>query len=131
MAGSPVADGEGFTQAVGLTRGRGGRIDVRRGAEVVQLPLPADDVRGYDSFPEVLEHDCWLLPEELGGPVVGLDGRALGINVARSHHAAVAVPAAAAREAVGRLRRGAGRALWEEAVRAAAPAVGDGASGGR
>jgi serine protease Do len=35
-------------------------------------------------FPTVLQHDTVLLPKHCGGPLVGLDGKALGINIARA-----------------------------------------------
>ena len=36
-----------------------------------------------EGYPTVLEHDLPLLPVECGGPVVGLDGRAVGVTIAR------------------------------------------------
>lgn len=38
----------------------------------------------HDDFPLVFQHDSPLLPEHCGGPLVDLDGRVLGINIARS-----------------------------------------------
>ena len=35
-------------------------------------------------FPEALQHDTVLDPEDCGGPVVDLDGRVVGFNIARS-----------------------------------------------
>ena len=35
------------------------------------------------NFPTVLQHDTYLFPNECGGPVVSLDGRVIGINIAR------------------------------------------------
>jgi serine protease Do len=35
-------------------------------------------------FPAVIQHDTVLAPDECGGTVVDLDGRALGINIARA-----------------------------------------------
>jgi len=37
-----------------------------------------------DDFPEVLQHDCVVKPEDCGGPVVDLDGEVVGVNVARA-----------------------------------------------
>lgn len=85
-------------------------ITVRRNDEVqiykVNLsPLPYFECPGAisqyanmrcDDFPEVLEHDIPLALNECGGPVVALDGRALGINIARvGDHGSMAIPAAA------------------------------------
>jgi S1-C subfamily serine protease len=36
-----------------------------------------------DNFPEVLQHDIPLLPADMGGPVATLEGRVVGINIAR------------------------------------------------
>jgi serine protease Do len=48
----------------------------------------------YDNFPVVLEHDLPLTLDECGGPVIGLDGKALGISVARvGEHGCMAIPA--------------------------------------
>lgn len=37
-----------------------------------------------DDYPTALQHDMPLRPEEVGGPIVDLDGRVLGINIARA-----------------------------------------------
>ncbi|MDG2384925.1 MAG: PDZ domain-containing protein [Pirellulaceae bacterium] len=45
-------------------------------------------------FPSVLQHDTFLLPEHCGGPVVDLEGRVVGINIARAERiASYALPA--------------------------------------
>lgn len=36
-----------------------------------------------DNFPEVLQHDIPLLPADMGGPVANLEGKVVGINIAR------------------------------------------------
>lgn len=36
-----------------------------------------------DNFPEVLQHDIPLFPADMGGPVATLDGKVVGINIAR------------------------------------------------
>jgi S1-C subfamily serine protease len=37
----------------------------------------------HDGFPVVIQHDCGLRPVDCGGPLVTLDGRAVGVNIAR------------------------------------------------
>lgn len=37
-----------------------------------------------DEFEAIYQHDAVLRPEDCGGPVVGLDGKAYGINIARA-----------------------------------------------
>ena len=49
-------------------------------------------------FPSALEHDTVLLPNQCGGPLVDLDGKAIGINIARANRvASYAIPAHVAR----------------------------------
>jgi serine protease Do len=49
-------------------------------------------------FPSALEHDSVLSPHQCGGPLVGLDGKAIGINIARASRVATyAIPARVAR----------------------------------
>lgn len=47
-----------------------------------------------DDFPNVFEHDAPLTASECGGPIVGLDGKAMGITIASvSAHGCMAIPA--------------------------------------
>jgi serine protease Do len=47
-------------------------------------------------FASVLQHDTFLLPEHCGGPVCDLEGRVVGVNIARAERiASYALPAAA------------------------------------
>ena len=34
-------------------------------------------------FPNALQHDLTIRPDECGGPIVNLDGQVVGVNVAR------------------------------------------------
>jgi serine protease Do len=46
-----------------------------------------------DDFPTVFEHDVPLAANECGGPIVGLDGKALGLTIASvSGHGCMAIP---------------------------------------
>src|SRR4029077_19551483 len=40
------------------------------------------DRRG--GFPSILQHDTVVQPQDCGGPVIDLDGKAVGINIARA-----------------------------------------------
>ena len=52
-------------------------------------------------FQQVLQHDAILLPSEVGGPVVDLTGKALGINIARAGRVeTLALPASAVQKLV-------------------------------
>jgi serine protease Do len=54
-----------------------------------------------EAFPSVFEHDSLLNPDECGGPIVDLEGRALGINIARaSRVSSYALPADIVRQAL-------------------------------
>ncbi|MBW3540487.1 MAG: PDZ domain-containing protein [Planctomycetes bacterium] len=62
-------------------------------------------VRG--GFPQTLQHDTVLRPEDCGGPVVDLSGRAVGINIARAGRTETyAVPAAAVLALIDDLKSG-------------------------
>jgi len=55
----------------------------------------------HNSFPIALTHDTVLQAAECGGPVVDLDGRAIGLNIARADRTATyAIPAATARKMI-------------------------------
>lgn len=66
--------------------GGGERIDFQR-----QLGGPLSRRRA--GFSKVMQHDTVLRPNECGGPVVNLDGKCVGINIARaSREASFALP---------------------------------------
>jgi serine protease Do len=83
-----------------LKAGDGVRLKVRRGEEELVLratleqrpagrgdPLAAMSGKlsqRRTGFPVILQHDTILRPEDCGGPVVNLDGKAVGINIARA-----------------------------------------------
>jgi len=61
-------------------------------------------------FQRVLQHDTVLKPEDCGGPVVGLDGTCVGVNVARAGRIeTLAIPAVDVRKLVARVRGGVGK----------------------
>ncbi len=67
-------------------RGRRGSFFSRR--------LEGDLSTRRTSFPTVLQHDTVLLPSFCGGPLIDLDGKAVGINIARAGRVnSYAVPA--------------------------------------
>ncbi len=56
-------------------------------------------------YPRVLQHDADIFPNQCGGPLVGLDGKMVGINIARADRVvSYAIPAETAREIFDRLR---------------------------
>jgi serine protease Do len=57
-------------------RGGRGRVDQNRmGSELSERK---------DGFPTILQHDTVIKPADCGGPLVDLDGRVVGVNVARA-----------------------------------------------
>lgn len=50
----------------------------------IQNRMGGDLSRRRTGFEAVIQHDAVLRPEECGGPAVGLNGKALGINIARA-----------------------------------------------
>ncbi|MEI8198342.1 MAG: PDZ domain-containing protein, partial [Phycisphaerae bacterium] len=64
--------------------------------------------RRHSGFAAVLTHDTVLRPNECGGPLVDLDGRVIGLNIARaSRTETYALPAAVVARVVAELRAGA------------------------
>src|SRR5262249_4073083 len=63
------------------------------------------DRRG--GFPTILQHDTVLRPEDCGGPLVNLDGKVLGINIARAGRVeSYAIPSEAVRTVLDDLKSG-------------------------
>jgi len=76
-------------------------LKVRRGNEVIRVKATLGSAQDAPSrgtiqnrmggklsdwrtgFPAVFQHDTYLKPEDCGGPLVDLDGRVVGINIAR------------------------------------------------
>jgi serine protease Do len=64
-------------QTPGGRGGRGGRGDSQN-----RMGGPLSERK--NGFPTILQHDTPLRPSDCGGPLVDLDGRVIGINVARA-----------------------------------------------
>lgn len=63
--------------------------------------IPSERATG---FPQVLQHDTPLLPEQCGGPLVDLNGNVIGVNIARGGRvASYAIPANHMRTLVSKL----------------------------
>ena len=88
-----------------LRRGRPGRTTATLGGQTVSSArakrfkmmnrLGAVLSKRSDDFPFVFQHDSPLFPEQCGGPIVDLQGRVLGINIARNGRAStLAIPSA-------------------------------------
>lgn len=76
----------------------------RTGAESRQEHIWGPLSRVRRGFGLVLQHDAVLDPQLCGGPLVDLDGRAVGVNIARAGRVeTLALPAATVREVAARL----------------------------
>jgi serine protease Do len=111
VAGKAVADEQAFRKML-LDRKPGDvvALRVKRGDEELELeaklgkrpPNRADIQNNMGSqlskrrigFPDFLQHDSVVLPNDCGGPLVDLDGKVIGINIARAGRTeSYAVPA--------------------------------------
>lgn len=98
-------------------------VRVRRGSEEVVLepilgerPLERADFQNQlgsklsdhrTGFPMVLQHDTVLRPVDCGGPLVDLDGKVIGINIARAGRTeTLAIPAEAVKQLLSDLKSG-------------------------
>jgi serine protease Do len=99
------------------------KVTVKRGSEEVELhpklgKRPADRADFQNQlgsklsdhrtgFPMVLQHDTVLRPVDCGGPLVDLDGKVIGINIARAGRTeTLAIPAEAIKPLLDDLKSG-------------------------
>jgi serine protease Do len=120
IGGVPLRRHEDLAECV-RGHGAGERLTVRllRAGKRVEcvLRLRAEGQRQFsgrrDDFPAVIEHDAPLLAHECGGPLVDLEGRVLGINIARvGPHGCMALPAGLVRKVLPDLLAGKLAANW-------------------
>jgi serine protease Do len=72
-----------------------------------QNHLGSDLSEHRSGFPQILQHDMVLRPDNCGGPVVDLDGKAIGINIARAGRVeSYAIPVEAVRALLDDLKSG-------------------------
>ncbi len=73
----------------------------------VQNHMGGDLSNRKSGFPKFLQHDTILKPSEVGGPLVDLDGKAVGINIARAGRTeSYAIPSEALLPLLGDLQSG-------------------------
>lgn len=127
IAKTPIIDSETMVNTIQLHKpGETVEIKVKRGEKELELKATLDkrtpeqankrdfqnnmgsvlsDHRG--GFPQILQHDSVLKPSDCGGPVVDLDGKALGINIARAGRVeSYAIPAEAVQKLIGDFKSG-------------------------
>jgi serine protease Do len=89
---------------VEATLGPNDEMDAQINRHEFQNQLGGELSRRRAGFPSVFQHDTVLRPNECGGPLIDLDGRAVGINIARAGRvASYAIPAAMAKEVLAAL----------------------------
>lgn len=117
LAGRAIRDGDSLKSCVGeLCPGDSLIIRVQRGNRVIDVRAVMggmmDDFYGQaekpflfrigsplslrrSGFPKVMQHDAVLAPQDCGSCVLGIDGRAIGLNIARADRTTThAIPAA-------------------------------------
>ena len=92
------------------------KVTVRLGSRAPNSSInPTERMNGEVSarrtaFPIVMQHDSVIAPNEVGGPIVDLEGNVVGINIARPNRTATyAIPAARAKLLVTELKNWAAR----------------------
>lgn len=93
-------------------------FSIRRDGGRVQAAVPIEAASGdsitsreyadtsprWSGFPDVVTHDTIVAREHCGGPVVDLEGRVLGVNIARLHRfSTLAIPQSTVRRRVGEM----------------------------
>lgn len=92
-------NGKHLTTTVRLGERQGATLENATGNRLIGVN------RRDSGFGSVVQHDALLPPEKCGGPVVDLDGRFVGMNIARSDRTRnYAVPAAILRASVDHMR---------------------------
>jgi serine protease Do len=129
--GQPTPTFENLTQTMSKYNvGDTITVDIRRGGKSMKLKIdlvssdrmapemigdPLSDLseaggtisKRHTGFPSALTHDTVLQAAQCGGPVVDLEGRAIGLNIARADRtASYTIPAATVRAVVGELLLG-------------------------
>ncbi len=96
--GKQVSDNEQLVRTIrSMQAGANVKLTVRRGEEYLKIdatlqsrPAAFQDQLGQSlskraaGFPAALQHDTVLKPSQCGGPLVGLQGKVLGLNIARA-----------------------------------------------
>jgi len=73
-------------------------VRVSRNGEALEFSMklramPITWTNSYGNLPTLFEHDMPLLPNQCGGPVIDLNGKAVGITVFRGMYGCRAIPA--------------------------------------
>ncbi len=124
-AGKAIADHEALINTVGRLRaGDNILLKIKRGEDEIELKATLgkrsgkalgnpQEVMGSElsnrrgGFPFILQHDTVLKPKDCGGPLVDLDGKTVGINIARAGRTeSYAIPSEKVRDLLADLKSG-------------------------
>jgi serine protease Do len=99
-----VIERSGRLQTIEATLGSLTDVLPRDERSEFQNSLGGDLSERRTGFPMAIQHDSLLKPKECGGPIVDLNGKVVGINIARAGRVeSYALPATTVRETVDRL----------------------------
>jgi len=94
-----------FEARIKMTTPKPGELGYYPDSDERENRLSGDVSLRSEGFEEAIEHDTVLEPWQCGGPLVNLDGQAIGLNIARASRVATyALPASLAREILARLK---------------------------
>jgi serine protease Do len=78
---------------------------MRQGDLTARMGGNGNDVA--DGFPNALQNDLFINVDECGGPIIGIDGRAVGLNIARAERTKTyAIPATALKSLLADIDKG-------------------------
>jgi serine protease Do len=94
-----------FDESIQLMTPKAGQEEYDLYADEEEDQLRGDVSLRSGGFDQAIEHDTVLEPWQCGGPLVNLDGKVIGLNIARASRVATyALPASLARQIVTRLK---------------------------
>jgi serine protease Do len=97
--------GREFDASIKMTAPKIGQEGFRSFANEGENRMSGDVSLRSEGFEQAIEHDTVLEPWQCGGPLVNLDGKAIGLNIARaSRFATYALPASLAQEILAKLK---------------------------
>jgi serine protease Do len=97
--------GEEFEANIKMTTPKPGQEAYRGYANERENRLSGDVSQRSEGFEQAIEHDTVLEPYQCGGPLVNLDGKAIGLNIARSSRfATYALPASLVQQILAKLK---------------------------
>ncbi len=98
-------EGLDFEAGVRLRAPKPGELEFDTDGDERESRLSGDVSTRTQGFDRVIEHDTVLEPWQCGGPLVNLDGQAIGLNIARASRVATyALPAALVGQLLAKLR---------------------------